>query len=310
MKKIVIVGAKGGELANQLWNYTSVYAYCLEKEFDLKNPAFFEYGNYFRMPKRNLFFRLFFFLPFTNYTKRKRSFKRRLWRKVYSYYAYLLLLMHNKSALVLDPTEHEAFYLPPTRENERLSMLEASFDIIYFDGWLFRNPLGLQKFRKEILKYFKPRADIEQEIQRQVQELRSRFTHIVGVHIRQGDYRAWRGGAYFIPQGRVRELLNEYLERTGHTPSNTSFIITSDGPIDASLFTGLSVSISKGSAVHDLFLLSTADAVIGANSTFGAFASYYGNIPFIVMQKEPMDWEYYSDKRSYFENKYSTFVQY
>ena len=74
--------------------------------------------------------------------------------------------------------------------------------------------------------------------------------------------------------------------------------------------TGLNLSVSKKSAVYDLFLLSKTDIILGSNSTFSAFASYYGNIPLVVMQKEKMDWDYYADKKSYFENKYSTFVSY
>lgn len=310
MKKAIIVRATGGELTNQLWNYASLYAYCLERGYSLQSPSFFEYGNYFTMPAPNLFFRLFFFLPFTDYTKRKQSFKRRLWRKLYGYYANIITSTQKKFVLVSDNKENKPFYLPPTHEDEKLSGLERTTGTIYFDGWLFRNPVGLQKYRQEILRYFRLRHDIKEKIETRIQKLRGEYKHIVGVHIRQGDYREWRGGAYFILQTRVREILEEYLEITRHTTSETCFVVTSDGPIDASLFNGLNVSMGHENAVHDLFLLSSTDAIIGSNSTFGAFASYYGNIPFIVMQKEKMDWEYYSSKKTYFENKYSTFVHY
>ena len=115
---------------------------------------------------------------------------------------------------------------------------------------------------------------------------------------------------YFIPQIRVKEVLDEYIKETKTVAENICFLITSDSPIEIKLFGGLNISVSKENVVADLFLLSSTDTVIGSNSTFGAFASYYGNIPFIVMQKEKMDWEYYKDKISFFENKYSTFVHY
>ncbi len=309
MKKIVIVRTTGGELTNQLWNYASIYAYCLERGYALENPAFFEYGNYFTMPAPNLFFKLFFFLPFTNYTKRKQSFKRRLWRKLYEYYARALLALHKDSILVSDNSENRPFYLPPTEERAEVTRLENA-GTIYLDGWLFRNPAGLEKYRKELLRYFRPRRDIEAKVAARIQELRSAYTSVVGVHIRQGDYVTWRGGAYFVPQTRVREILGEYLKTTVYAASETCFVITSDGPVDVSLFAGLNIFVSRENAVHDLFLLSSTDAILGSNSTFGAFASYYGNIPFVVMQKEKMDWEYYRDKTKFFENKFSTFVSY
>ncbi len=310
MKKAVIVQATGGELTNQLWNYASVYAYCLERGYSLENPSFFEYGNYFTIPAPNLFFKLFLFLPFTDYTKRKQSFKRRLWRRLYASYARILILRHKDSVLVSDNKKNQPFYLFPTEERTELLRLEKVAGTILFDGWLFRNPVGLQKYRREILQYFQPRRDIENAVKARIRKLRGEFKHLAGVHIRQGDYRTWRSGVYFIAQTRVREILDEYLQTTGRIVSETCFIITSDGPVDASLFAGLNIRVSKENAVHDLFLLSTTDTVIGANSTFGAFASYLGNIPLIVMQKGHLDWEYYLDKKTYFENKYSTFVYY
>ncbi len=310
MKKIVILRATGSELSNQLWNYASIYAYALEKNFNLENHSFFEYGNYFTMPAPNFFLKFFFFLPFTNYTKRKYAFKRRLWRKLYEYYVKIVTIGRKESIIISDNRENKPFYLSPTDENAKLLEIEYQADTAYFDGWLFRNPVGLQKYREEILEYFKPRKDIEGGVRTQIQKLREEFKHVVGVHIRQGDYITWRNGAYFIPQTRVREILDEYLKTNGANSAETCFVITSDGPIDTSLFVGINIFVSNGNAVYDLFLLSLADIIIGSNSTFGAFASYYGNIPHIVMTKETIDWNYYADKKSYFENKYCTMVHY
>ncbi len=310
MKKLVILRATGNELSNQLWNYASVYSYTLERKCRLENPSFFEYGNYFRIPAPNLFVKLFFFLPFTNYTKRKNSFMRRLWRKSYEYYVKIITTDYEESILSSDNSKNNPYYLPPTHEDKELSALEKSFDTIYFDGWLFRNPIGLQKYMEEILTYFRPRQDIENGITAQIQKLRGEFKHIVGVHIRQGDYQTWRGGAYFVPQARVRDILDEYLRATNNSAPETCFVITSDGPVDTSLFGGLHIFVSMENAVHDLFLLSATDTIIGSNSTFGAFASYYGDIPHIIMTNETINWGYYTDKKSYFENKYCTMVHY
>lgn len=310
IKKIKIIRTTGNELSNQLWNYISVYAYTLERKFILQNYSFFEYGNYFTISAPNLFFRLFFFLPFTNYTKRKTSFKRRLWRKLYEHYTKIIISINKRFVIISDNSENKPFYLPPTNENLKLSELEKSSNAIYFDGWLFRNPIGIQKYKKEIIEYFKPRQDIRNKIAEQIKKIRSEFKNIVGVHIRQGDYKEWKNGAYFIPQTRAKEIILEYLKTSGLSASETCFVITSDGPIETPLFSDLNLYISKESAVHDLFLLSSTDLILGANSTFGAFASYYGDIPFVVMQKEQIDWGYYSDKKSYFENKYCTMVHF
>lgn len=311
MKKIVILQTSGNELANQLWNYASIYAYALERGYLLENPSFFEYGNYFTMPAPNLFFKLVFFLPFTNYTKRKTAFRRKIWRKLYFWYARTMLRFSGNHLVAYKDADNKPYYLPPTKESEgKLSELEKREKNIYFDSWLFRNPAGIKKYYKEIRGYFRPRDNISSSVASQIKDLRIRYQTVVGVHIRQGDYKKWRGGVYLIKQKRAREIIEEYLAVFGKNKEKTCFVITSDGPINAEEFPGLNVTVSKNNAVTDLFLLASTDAIIGSNSTFGAFASYYGNIPFIVMRKEKIDWEYYKNKDKFFENKYCAVAHY
>lgn len=312
MKKIIILRAQGNELANQLWNYASIYAYTLQRGYTLKNSSFFEYGAYFTMPSApNLLFKTIFFLPFKNYTKRKTVLRRRIWRKIYTWYSNVIIRCHNDSIIQSNDKLGEKYYLPPsTPPTIQLAKLEKSNSNIYFDGWLFRNPVGLEKYHIEIKKYLQPRKDIQGLVNKNIQYLRNTYSTIIGFHIRQGDYATWRGGAYLIPQKRAREIMDEYLKVNNKNSNTICFAITSDGPIDKSLFAGLNIFVSKESAVHDLFFLASTDLIIGSNSTFGAFASYYGNIPLIVMEKGHMDWNYYRDKTKFFENKYSTFVNY
>jgi hypothetical protein len=94
------------------------------------------------------------------------------------------------------------------------------------------------------------------------------------------------------------------LQSKNLNKKETVFLITSDGPIDPHLFFDLETHISQENAVTDLFLLASTLAIIGSDSSFGHFASWYGNIPHIVLKKQAIDWEYYKDKDKYFVNKY------
>lgn len=311
MKKIIIIQTSGNELANQLWNYISVYAYAKEKGYRLENPAFFEYGNYFTIREENSLFRFFFFSPFTNYTKRKTAFRRRVWRKLYFWYERIAFYFLEKYFFPHKNLENKPYYLSPTEKSfGKLQEMETKNEDIYLDSWLFRNPVGIEKYRKEITEYFKPRKDIEILVSSLVKEWCTQHKTLIGVHIRQGDYRSWKNGVYFIEQNRVRKIIDEYLSVFKKNKDEILFVITSDGLIDEKIFEGLNFTVSKQNAVTDLFLLASTDTIIGSNSTFGAFASYYGNIPLIVMQNTPIDWEYYRDKTKYFENEYCTMVHY
>ncbi len=309
-QSLTILRAGGNELANQLWNYASIYAYTLEQNLDLKNPSFFEYGSNFNIPTAprdisQIIFKAFFFWPFDNYRGRKTAIRRRLWRKMYALYVHTILLTKKSRVFSYEHPENIPFYLAPTPSKETLHT-----HCTYLDGWLFRNPVGLEKYREKIRAYFAPKATIQKTIADFLDPIKQTYPNRIGVHIRQGDYRTWRNGAYFIEQKRIHEILEEYLETQKLLAAQTCFIIASDGPINPAIFAGLNIVVSKNGPVEDLFMLSQTDAVIGSNSTFGDFAAYYGNIPHIIATNEPIDWEYYAGKKTFFPNKYCTWVHY
>lgn len=308
MKKAVIIEHGGGELANQLWNYASIYAYTLETGFKLENPSFYEYGSMF-MIRRGCMADMLLYSPFRAYRGRRNKLLPKIWRKLYKIWAKSVVTRHANSVVSSVNTTNQVYYLPPSAmPSEDLKRLEVE-GRMYFSGWLFRNPRGLEKFRKEIVEYFKPIGKIDAEVNSLISNAR-KYKHVVGVHVRQSDYKEFKNGAYWIEQTRVREILDEYLKFSGKTKEEVCFVITSDGKIRTELFTGLNILISPLSAIHDLFVLSRTDIVLGSDSSFGDFASYLGNIPHIIFKREPIDWNYYFGKNTFFENKYCTMVQY
>lgn len=306
MKKITILKHGGGELANQLWNYTAIYAYGLEKGTRVTNPSFFEYHNHFRLLSEEGIITRIFSAMFWGGPGRRADKRHRFFRTLYGVYARILTSLHKTEIVSSENTVGKVTYLFPSEHNDPL----AHLDHVYFTGWLFRNPAGLQKHRKEIISAFRPSVAIEEKIISIITPFREKYKNVIGIHLRQSDYKVFKGGAYLIEQSRARRIVDEYLEKNSLTPSETLFIIASDGAVDENIWQGLQVYTSRESSVVDLFLLSAMDAVIGSDSSFGAFGAWYGNIPHIVMTKEPMDWTYYADKKVYFENKYSKMVQY
>ncbi|KKU82059.1 MAG: hypothetical protein UY07_C0004G0004 [Parcubacteria group bacterium GW2011_GWA1_47_8] len=305
MKKVIILEHGGGELANQLWNFASIYAYCKEKGFECQNYSFFEYAQYFNIPPSNRFIDFFFLKPFQNYHRRRSTLKTKLWRSIYKVYARSIAFFHKKQIVSSVNPRGEKYSLPPTKENTVLTALEQSNDVLYFTGWLFRNPRGLEKYQKEIASFLKPKKRYTEPAEKRIRSARNTYQHIVGVHIRQTDYRTHKSGEYYISPERVVVILNEYLFHLNKTPQDTLFIVTSDEPISEEIFIGLNIVTNNGNAIEDLYALSLCDVIIGSNSSFGNFAAYYGNKPHIILQKGAVDWEYYKNKSSYFEDKYS-----
>lgn len=305
MKKVVILEHGGGELANQLWNFSSIYAYCKEREYNCQNYSFFEYGHYFDIPIDNKIINHIFFETFEGYHGRRNSFRTKFWRFIYKLYTKTIVILFYKQLVSSENIEGRKYNLPPSAELNSLSEQEGKYDTLYFIGWLFRNPVGIVKFRKEIVQLLKPRSEYRLEPENTITESRKTYKYIIGVHVRQTDYRIHKGGKYFIQQEKVRVVLDEYLSKTNRASEETLFVVTSDEPIKEELFAGLNILIHRNTPIEDLYLLSLCDAIIGSNSSFGNFAAYYGNKPHIIFQKEPVDWDYYKDKLEYFENKYS-----
>jgi len=309
--KVIILQHGGGELANQLWNYISIYAYSLERDFICDNPSFFEYGKYFEHRNTSsVFINILFFIPFLKHEKRRNSLFTKTFRFLYRIFVFILKVLHKKRVISTKVgTKEFVVYLPPTQENKQINQLERTGNI-YLDGWMFRNPVGIKKYHKEIVSFFKPKTLIESRSKEIISKLRSNFKNVIGVHIRQGDYRTFKRGKYFVDQGRIREILDEFISVYKINKDQTVFFIASDGHIENNYFNGLSTYVSGENAAVDMFSLASTDVIIGSDSTFGDFAAYYGNIPHIVCSRDTIDWKYYIDKDGFFENKYSTMVSY
>jgi len=106
--------------------------------------------------------------------------------------------------------------------------------------------------------------------------------HVIGVHIRLGDY----------PQNR-RTNLNWYIEIIELLSKlddyvNFDFLVFSDGTIEE-LNPLLSLErvklYSSGNAFVDLWALSQSQLIIGSDSTFSAWASYLNQVPIIFYSR-------------------------
>lgn len=298
MKKVVILHHNKGQLCNQLWNFVSIYAYCLEKGYDCQNYSFFEYSKYFNIPVKDRSIDFLFFKPYAIYS---RFLPFRVARKIgYVFYDCFVALMRffKKEQIVYSGNSFKEvkdfYYLPPTKNSQgKLSILEKDNNTktIYFDGWLFRNPQGLLKYRKQIISYFRPKEVYCQKVDKSIEELRKKYNHLVGVHIRQkapgdGEELIVDGTKMYISNSEIpliKRTLDDYIEKFKKDLSQTCFIVCSNKEFDISQLRDFDVIFHQGNLVEDLYTLSKTDAIVGCRSTFGSFAAFYGNIPHFLI---------------------------
>jgi hypothetical protein len=154
--------------------------------------------------------------------------------------------------------------------------------IVLAHGWPFRVPTDwIQRHAGKIRDYFRPIEEYARASREAVDRLRRDADIVVGVHIRQGDYRTWHGGKYFFPAslyaGWMQELAAQFPDR------KVAFFVCSDEPRTADEFPGLSVGLGAGSPVGDLYALAGCDYIFGPQSTFTQWASFYGNKPLFLL---------------------------
>lgn len=307
-KKVVILQHNRGQLANQLWNFATIYAYCLEKGYICKNYSFFEYNKYFNIKLENKLIDLLFFRTFNFFSKfLPFKFVKKIFEFFYSVFASSIKILKKKQFIYAGHSIKKFkrfYYLPPTQESkDKLKNLELNKEVqtIYLEGWLFRNPIGLIKFQRKIRKYFKPKYIYTKRVDKFISTLRRKYSHLVGVHIRQksigdGNLNKIKGEKVYIFKNDinfVKRTLEEYLLKFNKFKKDVCFVVCSNKKVNISKFKGLNIVFAGGNPVEDLYTLSKMDIIIGCRSTFSTFAAYYGNIPLVIFNENKINWDYY-----------------
>ena len=174
-------------------------------------------------------------------------------------------------------------------EDQNYDLCGVAFDealhssrFLIVKGWKFRDDSNLVRFHSEISRYFRPVASIRQPAEKALEKARQAGDHIVGVHIRQGDYRDWKNGVHYFETEQyaywMRELVALLPEK------KISFLLCASDPIERTPFEGLSTVDGPGTVVSDLHALSLCDAIMGPPSTFSTWASYAGRVPLCMLQ--------------------------
>jgi hypothetical protein len=154
--------------------------------------------------------------------------------------------------------------------------------VLLVKGWKFRDDQHLVAYHRVIADYFTPVEDIRFKAEHAVEKARSQGDFLIGVHIRQGDYRGWKDGVHYFETEQYVHWMREASAL--HPDRRTVFLICASDPVDYALFGELRVTPGPGDVVADLHALSFCDAIMGPPSTFSTWASYYGRTPLCMLQ--------------------------
>lgn len=282
--KILIVAFRTGRLGNRLTLFANIIGFAAEHGYRVINPAFHSYAHLFENTRRDIYCRfpvarrrsLLDVLPGVAPAIRKTRLLYQMVRhaSVFIYHYPILgqrvltLRETSKGTIDLDTAEVQAWM--------------DGAKIVFVHGWAIRAPKSVRRHADLIRDYFRPIEPIELASRQPVDRLRQTADVVVGVHVRLGDNRIWKGGKYFFPISQyvvwMRELASQFPGR------KLSFLVCSDEPRSETEFSGLTVGLGPGSPVSDLYALAHCDYIMGPPSTFTQWASFYGNHPLLTLE--------------------------
>jgi hypothetical protein len=267
---MIVIAEKYGQLGNRLFVFAHFVASALEHGLKVSNPAFDEYAEFFETTGRDLFCR---------YPVRPSLLKgRRARRWLYT------LVNRLANSLAYRSPRGRFWQVIRIEESESYDLSAPEFiaaarekPFVFVQGWLFRDEPALRKHATALREFFAPAREVAERIGEHVRRAREGCELLVGVHVRQGDYRNFEGGRYFYESSEYARMMRE-AERL-FPERRVGFLVCSNERQDPAVFNGHRHTPGPGHFVDDMYALAACDYIIGPPSTYTLWASFYGGAP-------------------------------
>jgi hypothetical protein len=280
---MLLIAEKCGRLGNRLLQFSHLIAFCAEYGAVLHNPAFEDYAMDFfgsagacvpTFPKRSGVIARF--LP------RRGAF---LAANIAGRLARRYRLNNALIATTTTLGDTPEFDVDPADPNVRQALMGSTCVFVF--GWRYRNDELFHKHQEVIRRYFRPIERIQRQIDTCLHNLREHVDVVVGVHIRQGDYRTYLSGQYYFPTSVYACYMRRWAEQL--QPKRVGFVVCSDQTQDPDFFAGLCWTLGVGNPVADVYSLAACDYIIAVPSTFSRWASFYGRVPLFMLRSRADD---------------------
>lgn len=149
--------------------------------------------------------------------------------------------------------------------------------VLICGGWPIIDWITVKKHDEKIRKYFTPVKHIVERVESFIQLARECCDILVGIHIRQGDYRIWNDGRYYFESSEYVLIMKKVLEM--HPDCKIKFIISTNENQDWDLFSSFNYVKAPGNDVVDLYVLAGCNEIYGPQSSFSGWSSFWGRVP-------------------------------
>jgi hypothetical protein len=268
---MIIVLNRFGQLGNQLMLFSKFITLALEENLDIMNPAFGEYADSFEyfannrlasIPPRKIFW--------TKTATRARVF-----------HAYLRIVAFIAERVPVLLPDYEVLR---AGSGKKFNLADSDFvemsrskTVFFMEGWPRLQVDYKRQYAGRLREIFRPQRKHQQAISALEEEGRKLGDVLVGMHIRQGDYRNWENGNYFFSSHQYANVMRK-VEKL-FPGDRVAFFVASDEKQARSSYAEYSAVFGGKNAVEDMYTLAACDYIVGPPSTFSAWASFYGRTP-------------------------------
>ena len=280
---MIIIGQKYGQLGNRIFLFSHFIGNAIEHGYIVFDPAFDEYSQYFSGTSNDplIWFPRMLGNEGGDGTFHPRSFKRMITLIFYEMIKRSTWLMtkigwnESKFHRIIDisnvqfRSDDDIFEL-----NEEKFVKDARRKIVIIKGWLFRDFGSFNAHAEELRMFFQPVRAIRDRVDTELREWKKDIDILIGVHMRQGDYRSYCNGKYFFDQKEYAGIMEKTKEL--FKGKNVRFLVCSDENVNLENCPFDHV-VGPGKMVDDLYALSKCDYIIGTYSTYSMWATFLGN---------------------------------
>ena len=161
----------------------------------------------------------------------------------------------------------------------------ATSGVAISSGWKFRDRETLKNQIAVVREILSFKSEYSGAAETKLRAIRREVSHLISIHIRMGDYRAYRGGKYCFSSEDYQRLAAEAVESTGLNPAEVAILAFSNEKLSwPDKLAGARVHQPGGSWWEDFLCLSKSDLIIGPPSTFSGSASFLGDVPWFQIK--------------------------
>lgn len=273
---MIIVCDRPRQLGNRLFVFAHLIAFAKENNIQLNNLSFAEYAKYFINTKEDLFCRFPLKKTWlTNNTVRK-FFYESLFLAERIFFRGKLKTNWLKSFRIEEEDENNK------ELNQQFIDAAKTTSLVIFQGWGFRDYISFEKNKEWLKMFFTPLKIHQNKVGQLIYKVKVKTEMLVGIHIRQKDYKKHFGGKFFYSTQQYKLKMREVLQVFPN--EKIRFLICSDEKQNENDFKEFDFIFGTGHFIEDLYAFAKCDYLLAPPSTYTMWASFYGNVPLCILE--------------------------